>query len=124
MNKAILVGNLVRDPELKYTQSGKAYCKFTLAVSDKFQKDKTDFIDCIAWNKTAELAGQYLKKGSKTGVVGSIAIRSYETKDGKKAKATEINVEELEFLTPKANNQPKDDWENLGREVDGDDVPF
>lgn len=123
MNKAILVGNLVRDPELKHTQSGKAVCKFTLAIPNRFNKDNTNFIDCVAWNKTAEIAGKYLKKGSKTGVVGSIAIRSYETKDGKKAKATEINVEELEFLTPKSKPADDDGWEGLGREVDGD-IPF
>ena len=121
MNKAILVGNLVRDPELKYTQSGKAVCKFTLAIPDRFNKENTNFIDCVAWNKTAELAGQYLKKGSKTGVVGSIAIRSYETKDGKKAKATEINVEELEFLTPKSKPADDDGWSDIGRETE---VPF
>jgi single-strand DNA-binding protein len=124
MNKAILVGNLVRDPELKYTQSGKAVCKFTLAIPDRFNKENTNFIDCVAWNKTAELAGQYLKKGSKTGVVGSIAIRSYETKDGKKAKATEINVEELEFLTPKSKPADDDGWSDIGKEGTGGDIPF
>ena len=123
VNKVILVGNLTRDPELKYLQSGKAVCKFAIAIADRFNKENTTFVDCVAWGKTAEVAGEYLKKGNKAGIVGSLVIRTYETKDGKKAKATEINVEELEFLTPKANSQPKDDWEGLGIEVD-DDIPF
>jgi single-strand DNA-binding protein len=134
MNKVILIGNLTTDPELKYLEgSGKAIAKFTLAVADRFNKDKTIFVSCVAWGKTAEVAAEYLKKGNKAGVVGSLVIRNYDDKDGNKRKATEINVEEIEFLTPKTNgdrtssvNQDcKDDWEGLGREVDnGDDIPF
>lgn len=128
MNKVILIGNLVRDPELKYLESGKAVCKFTLAVKDRFNKDKTDFIDCQCWNKTAENCANYLTKGSKAAVSGSISTRSYENKDGQKVKLTFINADEVEFLTPKGSSQPsqpKDDWEGLGREVDnGDDIPF
>ena len=125
MNKVVLIGNLVRDPELAYSKSGKAYCKFTLAVSDKFQKDKTDFIDCIAWNKTAELIAEYSKKGHKLGISGSITTNTYENKEGKKVKTFAIKVEDMDFLTPKTNAQPKDDWEGLGREVDnGDELPF
>jgi single-strand DNA-binding protein len=134
MNKVILIGNLTTDPELKYLEgSGKAIAKFTLAVADRFNKDKTIFVSCVAWGKTAEVAAEYLKKGNKAGVVGSLVIRNYDDKDGNKRKATEINVEEIEFLTPKTNgdrtssvNQDcKDDWEGLGREVDnGDEIPF
>lgn len=134
MNKVILIGNLTTDPELKYLEgSGKAIAKFTLAVADRFNKDKTIFVSCVAWGKTAEVAAEYLKKGNKAGVVGSLVIRNYDDKDGNKRKATEINVEEIEFLTPKTNgdrtssvNQDcKDDWEGLGREVDDrDEIPF
>jgi len=127
MNKVILTGNLVRDPELKYLDSGKAVCNFTLAVRDRFNKDKTDFIDCQCWNKTAEISGEYLKKGNKVAVAGSLSTRSYENKDGQKVKLTFINVDEVE-LPPKGSSQPsqpKDDWEGLGREVqNGDDIPF
>ena len=127
MNKVVLTGNLTRDPELKYLDSGKAVCNFTLAVKDRFNKDKTDFIDCTAWNKTAEISGEYLKKGNKVAVAGSLSTRSYENKDGQKVKLTFINVDEVE-LPPKGSSQPsrpKDDWEGLGREVqNGDDIPF
>jgi single-strand DNA-binding protein len=122
MNKVVLIGNLVRDPELKYLDSGKAVCNFTLAVKDRFNKDKTDFIDCTAWGKTAEISGEYLKKGNKVAVAGSLSTRSYENKDGQKVKLTFINVDEVE-LPPKGSSQPKDDFADIGREVDGD-IPF
>jgi len=128
MNHVVIIGNLTRDIELKYTQSGKAVANFTLAVADRFNKEKTDFLECVTWNKQAELCAQYLSKGKKAGVVGRISTRSYENKDGHKVKVTEIVVDEIEFLSPKGDKPPaaktdaEDQWESLGREVRLEDI--
>lgn len=105
MNKVILVGRLVRDPEIKNTTTGKAVANFTLAVDRRFKNQdgqkEADFINCQAWGKTAEVLGQYTKKGSRIGVVGRIQVRSYDGNDGVKRWLTEVVVEELEFLESK-----------------------
>ena len=84
MNLVVLTGRLTKDCELKYSASGTSYCRFTLAVNRAFEKDKSDFISCTAFGKTAELCGEYLRKGSLTGVQGRIQQDTYE-KDGKTA---------------------------------------
>jgi len=128
MNNSILIGNLTRDIELKYTPSGKAVANFTLAVTDRFNKEKTDFIDCVVWDKRAELCATYLSKGKKVGVVGRLSTRTYENKDGVKVKVTEIVADEVDFLSPKgdkpAGQQPSesDSWDDLGREVRLEDI--
>lgn len=100
MNVVVLTGNLTRDPELKYTQSGKAFARFSLAVSNSYNREKVDFINCTAWGKTAEIIAEYLRKGSKAGVHGRIQTGSYE-KDGHKVYTTDIVVENIEFLDSK-----------------------
>ena len=98
-NKVILVGNLVRDPEIRYVGSGAAVTKFTLAVNRRTkQQEETDFIDCVAWDKLAETCNTYLKKGMATLVEGRLSIRSYETKEGEKRKATEIVLNTMQML--------------------------
>ena len=72
MNLVVLTGRLTKDPELKYGASGTAYCRFTIAVGRAFQKDQTDFINCVAFGKTGELVGEYLRKGRMAGVQGRI----------------------------------------------------
>lgn len=104
MNLVILTGRLVKDPELKYGASGTAFCKFTLAVSRVFEKDKSDFISCTAFGKTAELVGEYLRKGSLTGIQGRIQQDTYE-KDGKTEYKTGVTVEKIEFLESKKENE-------------------
>ena len=100
MNQVILIGNTTTDIEVKKTQNGKSVASFTLAVSQG--KDKpSDFINCVAWEKTAELLSQYVKKGHKVAVIGKVSTRSYEDKDGKKVYVTEILVREIEFLEQK-----------------------
>lgn len=106
MNKAILTGRLTKDPELRTTGSGAAYCHFTLAVQRRNPKpgqQDADFIDCTAWNKTAELIERYLVKGSKILVEGSIQKSSYES-NGETRYRTEISVYNLEFLDSKRNS--------------------
>ena len=89
MNKWQGVGNLVRDPELRQTTNGKSVCTFTVAISRGYNKDETDYIPIVTWEKQAESCGRYLKKGSKVAVTGAIQTRSYESK-GEKRYATEI----------------------------------
>lgn len=108
LNKCILIGNLTKDPELNTTPNGIEVCKFTLAVSRKFNKEETDFLPIVAWRKTAELCGQYLYKGSKVAICGSIQTRSYEAQDGGKRYITEIVADEVQFLDSKREEeQPK-----------------
>lgn len=98
-NRVILVGNLVRDPEIRYVGSGAAVTKFTLAVNRRAkQQDETDFIDIVAWDKLAETCNTYLKKGMSVLVEGRLSIRSYETKEGEKRKATEIVINTMQML--------------------------
>lgn len=97
MNLVVLTGRLTRDPELKYGSSGSAYCRFSLAVNRAFQKDQTDFINCVAFGKTAELIGEYLRKGKMCGVQGRIQTDVFET-NGEKRYSTSVVTEKIEFL--------------------------
>ena len=106
MNLVILTGRLVREPELKYGASGTAYCRFTIAVNRAFDKEKSDFISCTAFGKTAELVGEYLRKGSLTGVQGRLEQSEYE-KDGKKEYKTGVTVDKIEFLESKKEEEPR-----------------
>lgn len=106
MNKVVLIGRLTRDPELRYAQSGKAFCTFTLAVDRRFKQQNNnqptaDFIPCMAWDKLAEIVGNNLTKGRRVGVEGHLQTRTYDAKDGSKRSAFEVVVNELEFLDPK-----------------------
>ena len=100
MNIIILTGRLTRDPELKTGQSGKAYARFTLAVERSMQKDEADFINCVAFGKTAELIGEYLRKGRKTGVTGRLQMGKYEV-NGEKRTSYDVIVDTIEFLESK-----------------------
>lgn len=95
----ILVGNLTRDPEIRYVGSGAAVTKFTLAVNRRSkQQEETDYIDIVAWDKLAETCNTYLKKGMSALVEGRLSIRSYEDKDGNKRKATEVVINVMQML--------------------------
>ena len=83
MNQITLIGRLTKDPELKYSQSGKAFCRFSVAVPKEFNRSETDYFDCVAWNKVAEIIADYLRKGKKIAVQGRLETGIYE-KDGKK----------------------------------------
>ena len=100
MNLVVLTGRLTRDPELKYGQSGKAYSRFSLAVDRPFQKGETDFINCVAFGKTAELIGEYLRKGRKVGIQGSLQMNRYEV-NGEKRISYDVLVNNIEFLESK-----------------------
>lgn len=105
MNLVVLTGRLTKDPELKYGASGTAYCKFSLAVGRAFQKDQTDFINCVSFGKTAELVGEYLRKGKLAGVQGRIQTDVYEA-NGEKRYSTSVHVEKIEFLESRNSSEP------------------
>lgn len=115
MNNVCLVGRLTRDPELRYTTSGMAVVRFTLAVDRRMSKEKrmeaeaknqptADFISCTAWNKTAELIANFMQKGRRIGVEGRIQTGSYE-KDGQRIYTTDVVVNNVEFLDSFQPNQ-------------------
>ena len=107
MNTVQLIGNLARDPELRYStgQNQMAICRFTIAVNDGFgEKQKTSFIRIVTFGKQAESCDRYLKKGRKVAVTGKIQTGSYEDKDGKKVYTTDVVVEHQEFAESKANS--------------------
>lgn len=113
MNKVILIGNLTNDPELTTTNLvGISVCKFGLAVKRKYKEDETDFFNITVWRSQGENAHKYLSKGNKAGISGSIQIRQYDDKDGKKRYYTDIVADEVEFLTPKGNNSPVEQRED------------
>ena len=104
MNRTNIIGRLTKDPELKYTSTGKAVLNFTVAVNKTFGDQGADFITCQAWNKTAEAIANNLRKGSKVGVDGRLSTRSYES-DGRKVFVMEVVAESVEFLDGKNSQQ-------------------
>lgn len=107
-NRVELIGNLTRDPELRYTPNGAAVCTFGVAtnrtyVSEGERKEEVDFHRLVAWNKLAELCNQLLKKGHRVFISGRLQTRSWEAQDGQTRTTTEIVVEDMILLTPKVN---------------------
>ena len=142
INQVVLVGRLVKDAELKYTQSGTAVGNFTLAVN-RFKPNEADFINCVCFGKVAENTANYTKKGSLIGVLGSIQVRNYENSEGKKVYVTEVIANDVRFMDSKGSNdnqqqqqQPAkqqqqkpvndDPFANNGGAIDisDDDLPF
>ena len=128
MNKAFLMGRLTRDPELRYTQAGVAVCTFTLAVDRRMAKDKTDFLEIVAWRKTAEFCSKYFAKGSRVVVIGPIQTRAWEDDNGQKRKKTEIIAEEVHFADSKRKANNDTDYglayEGFTEVEDDDEIPF
>ena len=104
VNKAILIGNLGRDPELRYTQNGQAVTNFSLATSESWtdksgeRTEKTEWHRIVAWGKTAELCAQYLSKGRTVYIEGRLQTRDWEDKEGVKRQTTEIVANTVQFL--------------------------
>ncbi len=106
-NRVELIGNLTRDPELRYTPNGAAVCTFGLAtnrtyVTEGERKEEVDFHRLVSWNKLAELCNQLLKKGNKVFISGRLQTRQWEAQDGTQRNVTEIVIEDMILLTPKA----------------------
>lgn len=118
MNKVILVGRLVKDPEVKTTQSQIALCGFVIAIDRKFKtasgERQADFISCVAWRQQAEFLGKYFQKGSRLAIVGNLQSRTYDDANGKKVYVTEVVVDEIEFVDSKKSTENQGDNGNYG----------
>ncbi len=128
MNLTILVGRLTADPVLRHAQSGKAFCKFSIAVQREFNREEADFINCIAWDKRAEAICEYLRKGRCIATQGRLSVNSYE-KDGETKWITEVIVDKFEFVDSlnnenRGNENKKSNQEPENFEDDPDEFPF
>jgi single-strand DNA-binding protein len=152
VNKVILVGNLGKDPELKYTPGGQAVATFSLATSERFndksgqRQDRTEWHNIVVWGKQAETANQYLKKGRTVYIEGRITTRSWDDKDGVKKYRTEIVAQSFQFIggngggggssnssagssnsshsDPGIPEMPSYDMGPVGQDPMADDLPF
>ena len=126
MNNVIIMGRLTRDPELKYSQAGKAYCRFTIAVNRDFNKDEADFINCLAFGKTAETIAEWLGKGRRIALQGRIQIGNYENKNGDKVNTFEVVADRFEFVDSTKSGTNKNQTYSNNDDVldDNDDFPF
>jgi len=122
LNKVILMGRLVRNPELRQTQNGTAVCSFTLAVDRRAKEKVTDFINVVAWQKTAEFVSKYFAKGRMIAVIGSIQSRNYTDRDGNKRTVVEVVAEEVSFTGEPRQAAPAVPYEDL--DEPDDDLPF
>lgn len=134
MNKAILIGRLTKDIELKTTANGVSVCSFAVAVNRRFKNSDgsydADFVSCVAWRQQAEFLAKYFGKGASVGIVGSIQTRNYEN-NGQKVYVTEVNVDEVYFVGNKSerstqaqnsDNLPNDGFMPIPES--GGDLPF
>jgi len=139
VNKAILIGNLGKDPELRYTPSGRAVANFSIATTERWKgqdgenQEKTEWHNIVLWGRTAELAKEYLSKGSPVYIEGRIQTRSYEDKNGVKKYITEIVGQRMQFLGKRGETgsdytpppPPADESAPFdNKSVDDDDLPF
>ena len=125
MNHFVGIGRLTRDPDVRYTQSGKAVVSFTLAIDRRRSGDgnqQADFVACVAWEKTAEVIGNYCDKGQQIAVEGRIQSRSYDAQDGSKRYVTEVVVQSMEFCGKK--NDTAGRGANNAATVRGEEIPF
>ncbi|MGG0792608.1 single-stranded DNA-binding protein [Brevibacillus laterosporus] len=138
LNRVILIGNLTRDPELRYTPNGVAVVTFTLAINRSYSgsngEKETDFINIVAWRQLADLCANYLGKGKKAAVEGRLQSRSYDNKEGKKVYVTEVVADNVQFLSsqgsePSGNKKSgpsNDPFSDTGKPINiaDEDLPF
>ena len=134
MNKVMVIGNLTRDPELRTTRSGTSVCSFTIAVNRNYTdangERQADFIGIQTWRGLAESCAQYLSKGRKIAVSGSLQSRTYDDKDGNKRTVLEVVADEVEFLSERKQDAaqpapPKPEQTRMGMLTPApDDLPF
>jgi single-strand DNA-binding protein len=138
MQKVILIGNLGKDPEVKTFDNGGKVANFSVGVTERGYKtkdgkeipDHTEWFNCVARNGFAGVVEQYVKKGNKVYVAGKLRTREYSKQDGSKGYMTELNVEELELLTPKSDSSPNTQpaqsapVQTQAEAQDGDGLPF
>lgn len=142
LNRALLVGRLTRDPELRRTGSGKAVTSFNLAVERNFKSDdqEADFINCVCWGKIAENTERYCSKGSMVSIDGRIQTRNYDNSQGQKVYVTEVIADSVQFIQTNRNNntataaqapvnnyvpnEPIQQFEDEGLIMDEEDIQF
>lgn len=141
LNKVTLIGRLTRDPEVRTLTNGTPVASVTLAVDRTFKnangERETDFINCVLWRKTAEIAGKYLRKGDQCCIVGRIQTRTYDDKEGRRNYVTEVVGEEMHMLgSPRRDNDgagmgaPMNDSRTYGvptgafANIEDEEVPF
>ena len=128
LNKVLLIGNLTKDPELRYTPNGTAVTNLRIAVNRKFKdrsgelKEDTCFITVTAWDKQAEICNQYLQKGRAVFVEGILQSRSWETGDGQKRSTIDVRAERIQFLGPRTEGQGAASVESAAKDVNEPDV--
>jgi single-strand DNA-binding protein len=136
LNKVMLIGNVGRDPEMRYTASGEPVTTFSVAVSRRWkdrstneQREETDWFDVVTWRQLAEICNQFVTKGTKVYVEGRLHTRSWEGQDGQKRYRTEVVAQTVEFLSRKPTTAaPTGDFEQKApadeSQVEPDDLPF
>jgi len=140
INRVVLIGRLVRDPELKYTQNGAAVSNFSIANNRTYavsgeKREQVSYFNCIAWGKGGELIVQYCKKGQRIAVEGRLQQRSWDDQSGNKRQVVEVVVENFQFLTAKGGGAESQDSQDPGPEYQepaesggnpfsDDDIPF
>jgi single-strand DNA-binding protein len=140
LNKAIIIGRLTRDPELRYTQSGTSVCSFSIAnnrtyVAGGEKKETVSYFNCVAWAKTGEVIAEYCKKGQRIGIEGRLQQRSWDDQEGKKRQTVEIVVDNFQFLSAPSEGGSKpspdlppapssDQTPNTDNPFSDEDIPF
>lgn len=126
INRTVLIGRITKDLEPRTTASGAIVVSFTLAVERNIKKEgqaEADFINCVAWNKTAELMGQYLHKGSLIGIEGRIQTRSYDNQQGQKVYVTEVVADSVQFLESKKTSKSNENLMPASESIYTKDIP-
>ena len=138
INRVVLVGRITKDPDLRKTQSGVSVVSFTIACNRRVpsQGQDADFINCVAWNKTADFMAQYVKKGALLGLEGRIQTRNYDDRDGKRVYVTEVVADSVQFLESKKQAESvqnesytapvmqNNECADYASDIETDDLPF
>lgn len=137
VNKVILVGNLGRDPEIRYTPSGQPVANFTMATTDRWndpsgeKKERTEWHRIVVWGKQAEIVGEYLKKGRQVYVEGSLQTREWTDREGNKRYTTEVRAQRFQMLGGRPDDRhpasaagPAEAVAEPEGTIEGDDIPF
>jgi single-strand DNA-binding protein len=130
LNKVMLIGRLGKDPEIRYMQNGTAVANFTMATNRPVKKgdsweEETDWHRIVAWDKLAEIASKYMKKGQMVYIEGQLRTKDWEDKEGNKRQTTEVFAKDLQLLSPKSQSeQSNEDQYTASSGHDDEDVPF
>lgn len=134
LNKVMIIGNVGRDPEMRYTPDGKPQAKFSVAVSRVWtnqegeRKEETEWFNVVAWDKLAEICGNYITKGLKVYVEGRLQTRTWEGQDGQKHKSVDLVARDVVFMSPRTKAATPEDESAIsavpGADVEPSDIPF